>query len=107
MGIYRNNFYKYTTLIEVPVEYQLKEEYVMSFQAYMDAVVRITQKSLEDIKNQSDLDGILKKGLKATEFIFYLNQTYGLGRGHSMALWKYFIDHDWIMNPVTTIKPKE
>jgi hypothetical protein len=76
----------------------------MSFQAYMDAVMRITQKSLEEIKLQANKDGILKDGLQATDFINYLHNTYGLGRGHSMALWKYFIDHDFIKDAVTTIK---
>ncbi|MBH1940255.1 DUF4287 domain-containing protein [Mobilitalea sibirica] len=35
--------------------------------------------------------------MKATVFTDWLKKEYQLGRGHAMAMWKYFIDRKWII----------
>lgn len=75
----------------------------MSFQAYLDNIAKITQSSIEQIYEKAVKDGVLMDNLKATEFVSYLATTYGLGRGHSMALWKYFIEKQWVQTKHTTI----
>lgn len=35
--------------------------------------------------------------MKATVFTNWLKKEYQLGHGHSMAMWKYFIDQPWII----------
>lgn len=67
----------------------------MSFQAYLDAVMRISGKSIEDIKTKMQADGLFRQDVKADTFVAYLKDTYQLGRGHSMALWKYAIESNW------------
>ena len=75
----------------------------MSFQAYLDSVVRISGKSIEAIHIKMQEDGLLIHDLKAEIFVSYLKDTYQLGRGHSMALWKYAIESNWFSTKHTTI----
>jgi hypothetical protein len=76
----------------------------MSFQAYLDAVERIAKKSIKDIHQKMITDGLLENNLKAQTFVEYLNQTYGIGKGHAMALWKYAVEHTWFETKHTTLK---
>ena len=69
----------------------------MSFQAYIDAIHKSTKQTPEQIKRRADKDNLLTTDLTATTFVAWLQQTYDLGRGHSMALWKYFIEKGWIV----------
>ena len=76
----------------------------MSFQAYIDAIIKQTSKTPEEIKDAMLKAHINLKDMKATDFISYLHDTYTLGRGYSMALWKYFIEHGWIQSKTSKIK---
>lgn len=40
---------------------------------------------------------MLTEDMKATVFTNWLKKEYQLGLGHSMAMWKYFIDQPWII----------
>lgn len=69
----------------------------MSFQAYIDNITEKTGKTPAQIREEALSQGILAEDMKATAFTGWLKQTYELGHGHSMALWKYFIDKKWIV----------
>lgn len=43
------------------------------------------------------LNGVIVQDMKATVFTDWLMKEYQLSHGHSMALWKYFIEHKWII----------
>ena len=75
----------------------------MSFQAYLKNIETQTGKTILDIQEQASLDGLFQEDLKATQFVSYMKETYDLGKGHSMALWKYFIDKRFIHTKHTTI----
>ena len=68
----------------------------MTFQAYIDNIREKTGKTPDDFRAAATKKGLLKPGLKATAFIDWLAKDYDLGRGHAMALWKYFGDRDWL-----------
>lgn len=68
----------------------------MSFQAYINNITEKTKQTPDEIHTRALEQGILKLDLKATDFCNWLSSEYQLGRGHAMALWKYFIDHKWI-----------
>lgn len=76
----------------------------MSFQAYLATILAKTGKTPEEIYEIAAGEGILKENLKATEFKTWLADRFGLGHGHSMALWKYFVDKNWIQTTHTTLK---
>lgn len=76
----------------------------MSFQAYIDAIIKQTSKTPEEIKDTMLKAHINLKDMKASDFVSYLHETYTLGRGYSMALWKYFIEKGWIESKSTKIK---
>ena len=75
----------------------------MSFQAYIKNIETYTGKTILDIQEKALLEGLFKEDLKATQFVSYMKETYDLGKGHSMALWKYFIDMKVIHTKHTTI----
>jgi uncharacterized protein YndB with AHSA1/START domain len=79
----------------------------MSFQAYLDAIQKITKQTPEQIKRKADKDNLLTASLTATTFVDWLQHIYDLGRGHSMALWKYFIEKGWIVPAKGTSKIKK
>lgn len=68
----------------------------MSFQAYIGNIREKTGKTPEMIRQDAVDQGILEDDMKATSFTNWLKSEYGLGHGHAMAMWKYFIDHKWI-----------
>lgn len=76
----------------------------MSFQSYIDNIINLTQKKPNEMKNQMEKDHILTNDLNATNFCLYMKDTYQLGKGHAMALWKYFITEGWIHPKQTKIK---
>lgn len=58
----------------------------MSFQAYLDTIEKktgLTPRQLVEIAREKGLD---QPGIKASEILSWLNEDYGLGRGHGMAL---------------------
>ena len=78
----------------------------MSFKAYIDNIVKQTKQTPEQIKQQGINKNILKVGITATEFCAWLANDYQLGRGHAMALWKYFIESKWITSTTSRITKK-
>jgi hypothetical protein len=69
----------------------------MSFQAYIDNVTTKTGKTPEQIRDEAVTQGVLAEDMKATVFTDWLKKEYQLGHGHAMAMWKYFIDQEWII----------
>jgi len=69
----------------------------MSFQAYLQNITNLTKQTPETIREAGIKKGILVPGIKASEFLAWLHQDYQLGRGHGMALWKWFIEKNWIV----------
>jgi len=76
----------------------------MSFQAYIGNIMSLTKTTPEAIKNKAIKDGLLTPTLTASLFVNWLAREYKLGRGHSMALWKLFIEKRWIVVPSSKIK---
>ena len=59
----------------------------MTFQAYIENIKEKTGKSPEDFKALAKKKGLLKPGVKAGEIVAWLNEDFGLGRGHAMAIY--------------------
>ncbi len=76
----------------------------MSFQAYLDTIAKQTGLSPEAIHDKAQKAGILTPTITATIFCGWLAKELKLGRGHSMALWKYFIEKHWIQPQKTKIQ---
>jgi hypothetical protein len=68
----------------------------MTFQAYLDNIQVKTGKTPEELKELAEKAGVYKPDMKATELVNWLRDEFGLGHGHSMAIWKYFLDHNWV-----------
>ena len=75
----------------------------MSFQAYITNIMTITKTTPQAIRNKAINEGVLSPNLTATVFVKWLATEYKLGRGHSMALWKLFIENGWIVIPSSKI----
>jgi hypothetical protein len=58
----------------------------MTFQAYLDTIKEKTGKTPEDFKVLAQQKGLLTDGVKAGPVVAWLQQDYGLGRGHAMAI---------------------
>lgn len=65
----------------------------MSFQAYLDNIKLKTGKSPEEFKILAEEKGLLLPGVKASEIVSWLKKDFGLGHGHSMAIYTYFKGH--------------
>jgi len=76
----------------------------MSFEAYIKNIEASTNKTVLEIKQQATIDGTTNAPINATTFVNYLKDTYDLGRGHAMALWKYFIEKGWLEPLNSSIK---
>ncbi len=67
----------------------------MSFQAYIDNIKAKTGKGPDDFKKIAEQKGFLqngqiKPGIKAGEIVNWLRDDFGLGHGHSMAIYALF-----------------
>jgi hypothetical protein len=71
----------------------------MTFQAYLDAVHLKTGKTPEQLKALADKAGVYKPDMKASALIGWLHDEYGLGSGHSMAVWAVFKSKGWVAAP--------
>ena len=71
----------------------------MSFQAYLDAIQSKTGKSPEQLKTEATRQGVYRADMKATDLIAWLQAQYGLGRGHSMAVWAVWKGKGWVQAP--------
>jgi hypothetical protein len=68
----------------------------MSFQAYLRNIEAKTGKSLEDLRDLAQQAGVLKQDLRAEELVGWLTSEFGVGRGHSMAVWNVFVSNGWV-----------
>ena len=71
----------------------------MSFQAYIDNIREKTGKTPEQLKALAVKANVYSPDMKATELVAWLNQEFGLGRGHAMAIWAYFKSKGWVEAP--------
>jgi hypothetical protein len=71
----------------------------MSFQAYIDNIKSKTGKSPEELKKLAEKKGILKADMKAGDLVAFLKKEFGLGHGHSMAIWAVFKEKGWVARP--------
>jgi len=71
----------------------------MSFQAYLDAVKAKTGKTPAELKSAAEEAGVYDPDMTATQLVDWLKAEYGLGRGHSMAVWTVFKDSGWVHAP--------
>lgn len=65
----------------------------MSFQAYIDNIKAKTGKTPNDFKKLATQKGFIKNGeikVKAGEIVAWLKEDFGLGHGHSMAIYATF-----------------
>ncbi len=69
----------------------------MSFKAYIDNITQKTGKTPDQIRDDALSQNVITEEMKATVFTDWLIQEYQLGHGHAMAMWKYFIEHKWII----------
>ena len=68
----------------------------MSFQAYLDNIKAKTGKTPEDFKKQMQKEKLLKPDLTASQLVKWLKDKFGLGHGHSMAIWAVFKSEGWV-----------
>ena len=71
----------------------------MSFQAYLDSVKAKTGKTPENLKALAVKAGVFRSDMKASELVAWLKKDFGLGHGHSMAIWAVFKDKGWVRPP--------
>ena len=71
----------------------------MSFQAYIDNIKAKTGKTPEDLKNLAQKAGVYKQDMMAGDLVAWLKKEFGLGHGHSMAIWAVFKDKGWVDSP--------
>lgn len=78
----------------------------MSFQAYLDNIHKQTGKTPTQIHEDAKKAKLISPSLTATGWVAWLATTYSLGRGHAMALWKYFVEKGWIQPQQSKLKKK-
>jgi hypothetical protein len=76
----------------------------MTFQAYLDAVKAKTGKTPEDLCKLATTAGLLTPDVKAGDLVAWLKQEFGLGHGHSMAVWNVFVTNGWAQPKQTKLK---
>lgn len=62
----------------------------MTFQAYLDNIEANTSVSADQFVELARERGLFSADTKATPILEWLSADYGLGRGHGMALVRYF-----------------
>ena len=58
----------------------------MTFQASIDNIQEKTGMSPDDFKAAAAEEGLLRPDVKAGEIVAWLDEDYGVGRGHAMAI---------------------
>jgi Domain of unknown function (DUF4287)/Domain of unknown function (DUF5655) len=58
----------------------------MTFQAYLDTIKEKTGKTPDDFRVLAEHKGLLTDGVKAGPVVAWLQEDFGLGRGHAMAI---------------------
>lgn len=69
---------------------------IMSFQAYLDNIQEKTGKTPEDFKQLMEKQGVYSPEMKASVLVAWLKKEFGLGHGHSMAIWAVFKNKGWV-----------
>jgi len=59
----------------------------MSFQAYLDNIKAKTGKTPADFRKLAKAKGLLEPGTRAMQIVAWLKKDFGLGHGHSMAIY--------------------
>ena len=62
---------------------------------------------MEQLKEVFEQSEITKTDLKAQVFVNWLKKEFGLGRGHSMAVWALFVSKVWIVTKHTKMGTKK
>ena len=78
----------------------------MTFQAYLDNIEKKTGKTPDDFHAAAGKKGLLGPDLTATRLVRWLKDDYGLGHGHSMAIWHVFKTRGWAASPKARTAPK-
>jgi len=71
----------------------------VTFQAYIDNIKAKTGKTPEQLKAAAIKAGIYGPTMKAADLVAWLKSAYGLGHGHSMAIWAVWKDKGWVQAP--------
>src|SRR5260370_7380045 len=58
----------------------------MTFQAYLDTIKEKRGKTPEEFRVVGEQRGLLTDGVKAGPVVAWLQEDFGLGRGHAMAI---------------------
>jgi hypothetical protein len=59
----------------------------MTFQAYIDNIEAKTGKTPEDFEKLARKKGLLRPEVEAGQIVDWLNEDFGLGRGHAMTIY--------------------
>lgn len=71
----------------------------MSFQAYLDNIRAKTGKTPAQLKALATKAGVYRPDMKASALVSWLEEEFGLGHGHSMAIWAVFKNEGWVEKP--------
>lgn len=71
----------------------------MTFQAYIDNIKTKTGKTPGDFKRLATKAGVYRADMKAGALVAWLEKEFGLGHGHSMAIWAVFTREGWVTPP--------
>lgn len=58
----------------------------MTFQAYIDNIKAKTGKTPEDFRVLAEKKGLLEPSIKVGQIVAWLQEDFGLGHGHAMAI---------------------
>jgi hypothetical protein len=65
----------------------------MSFQAYIDNIQKKTGKTPQDFERLARAKGLMNPDVKAGQIVAWLEEDFGLGRGHAMAIYATLKPH--------------
>ncbi len=71
----------------------------MTFQAYLSTIKAKTGKTPEELKQIAEMAGIYSYDMKFSDLAVWLKEEFGLGHGHSMAVWVIFKQKGWVPDP--------
>lgn len=71
----------------------------MTFQAYIDNIRAKTGKTPLELKEAAQKAGLYSYNMKASDLVKFLKEEFGLGHGHSMAVWLVFKNEGWVADP--------
>ncbi len=65
----------------------------MSFQAYIDNIQKKTGKTPQDFERLARAKDLMNPDVKAGQIVAWLEEDFGLGRGHAMAIYATLKPH--------------